>query len=278
MSKRKEKRPLKWGRVVPFVVFLTGFVLVLFAAINLWMVRQNDAFARSEYDELRNSFERSIASRFEHTIVEDEPEYTDGHQALYEPPEKPDLPLAPAESEHVSDDTRIDMSFFSEINPDFVGWISIEGTSVHYPIVQGLDNNRYLGITFSGERNPAGTIFMDYRIIEGFDAPITILYGHNMRDGSMFASLLNYLEPEFMSSYPEITIVTADGTFLVYEVFRARRVTAWDSVYTLDFNDEAAVAFFETAPTDTSRVLLLSTCTGDGDRNARVLIYASLLA
>jgi len=248
MGKRVDNKP-KQRRILPLVVFLAGLLLVVFAARALWTGWREDVSARNEYDELRSNFELNIESPAENL---------------------PYILESPAE------DPRRDMSSFLEINPDFVGWLSIEGTALSYPVVQGQDNELYLTTTFNGERNPAGAIFMDYRALNAFDTPITMLHGHNMRDGSMFTSLPKYLDPEFLSDHPEITIVTAEGETLIYEVFHARRMSAWDPVYTLDFNYAATVEFFSATPAGTSRILLLSTCTSDGDRNARVLVYAAL--
>ena len=226
---------------MPIAVFLMGLSLVVFAGGTLWLGWRDDVSARNEYADLRSNFESSA-----------------------------ELPSGEPT------DARIDMSYFSAINPDFVGWIAIGGTSVSYPVVQGQDNEQYLGITFQGERNPAGSVFMDYRMRQAFDTPITMLHGHNMRDHSMFAPLPQYLDPTFLADHLDITIVTADGRALVYEVFHARRTTAWDQIYTLSFNDTATIELFETAPDGTRQILLLSTCTSDGDRSARVLVYAAL--
>jgi sortase B len=167
------------------------------------------------------------------------------------------------------------LSSLAEINPDFVGWIVIPGTTVDYPVVRGRDNSRYLHTTFSGERNPAGAIFMDYRCTGGFDAPVSLIHGHNMRAGLMFSPLTNYLDREFMENYPNIIILTADGETLVYRIFRARLTDAWDSVYTVNYRDEDAAAVFFGVETH-ERLLILSTCAGGADRYARLLVYAAL--
>jgi len=168
-------------------------------------------------------------------------------------------------------------SRLAEQNADFVGWIAVAGTSIDYPVVQGADNERYLHTTFGGQRNAAGAIFMDYRMTRGFDTPVTILYGHNMRDGSMFASLLRYLDPAFLDRHPEITIIDADGERWVYRIFYARQTHARDPIYALDFHSETEMTdFFVAAPTGTDRILVLSTCADGSNRDARVLVYAAL--
>jgi sortase B len=165
----------------------------------------------------------------------------------------------------------------SEINPDFVGWIVIPGTAVDYPIVRGRDNSRYLYTTFKGQRNPAGAIFMDYRCVGGFDAPVSLIHGHNTRDGTMFSSLHSFMNQEIMDSNPTIVVLTADGEKLIYQIFKARHADAWDSVYTVNYSDANEAAAFFGIDTD-ERLLILSTCAGGADRNVRLLVYAKLIS
>lgn len=166
------------------------------------------------------------------------------------------------------------------INPDYVGWLDAPGGNVDYPIVQGTDNDYYLHHTFAGEANGAGAIFMDYRNTEGFDSPHVVIYGHNMKDGTMFAGLAAYLDAGHRAAYPTITITTA-GTTLTYAIFAARATDAWDAAYKLDFADDAAFTAFAKglgAPEGTTQLLTLSTCTTGGEDSERVLVHAALLA
>lgn len=95
---------------------------------------------------------------------------------------------------------------YFELNTDYVGWISIEGTGVNAPIVKGRDNEFYLDRGFDKTYSVKGSIFMDYRNFgQGFDSH-TIIYGHNMKDGSMFGELDNYMDQAYLESNPVITI------------------------------------------------------------------------
>ena len=227
------------------LLFLAGFGLVAFSAWQLISGQQEYAAARTEYTDLRAMVSSASAPT-------DSAEPSD--------PEPTVNPMAP----------------FFDINPDFVGWIHVNGTAVDYPIVRGADNERYLHTTFSGTHNASGAIFMDYRCTNGFDAPATILYGHNMRDGSMFAPLHQFLDPEFINQYTEITIVTAEGIPLVYRIFDAKFVDAQDPLFGLDFNNAVAVAeFFDVSPAD--RILVLSTCETGTNRDRRLVVFATLL-
>jgi hypothetical protein len=145
------------------------------------------------------------------------------------------------------------MSSLSELNPDYIGWITIEGV-IDYPIVLGKDNEHYLNITFSGRRNSAGTIFMDCRNKPGFEDTVCILYGHNMRDGSMFAPLKKYLNPAFLAANSTITVVTPEGKTLIYRIFAAELTDIWNSAYKLGNTDAQKAPAEESGSIDAREV------------------------
>ncbi|MCL2409357.1 MAG: class B sortase [Oscillospiraceae bacterium] len=286
-SKDKSTADSKLRRwLIAGIVFVLGLLLIAFALRGLWRGMRDTAAAQTEHTYLRDlgsaiimaaTSPRAVAPFVEQPIQESTHDET--AEQVYEatdpdPMDSPppaDAPPGPS-AEQIAES----LDALAEINPDFVGWIIIAGTTVNYPVVRGRDNSRYLHTTFSGTANPAGAIFMDYRGSEGFAAPASLIHGHNMRDGSMFGSLTNFLRPEFLADHPEIFIVTAEGETLVYHIFATRRTDAWDRAYTLDFNSaEAAAAFF--GRYDTERFLILSTCLGGTDRYARLLIFAALV-
>jgi sortase B len=165
----------------------------------------------------------------------------------------------------------------AEINPDYAGWIKIAGTAVDYPAARGSDNKKYLSTSFMGEAEKAGAVFMDYRCEDGFDGFYTVLYGHNMKDGSMFAELNRYTDPGWLEAHRNIEITARDGSPAVYRVFSVQSTDVYDAAYGLDFTDaEAAAEYFAAlgAP-ESARVLTLSTCTNGGDKNARLLVHAA---
>ena len=175
-------------------------------------------------------------------------------------------------------EARDTIAELADINPDFVGWISIEGV-IDYPVARGKDNEHYLYTTFSGQRNASGAVFMDCRNNGGFDNSVCILYGHNMRDGSMFAPLKKYLSSSFLVDNPNINIVTPKGEFLTYRILAATKTDTWDRAYEFDFsNPPAEAGAIKNAQSGPDRFLLLSTCTDSADRNDRLLIYAQLVA
>lgn len=111
--------------------------------------------------------------------------------------------------------TSIDFNSLSEINPDIVGWIGYEGLEIDYPLVQTEDNEFYLKHLFTLEQNKLGAIFVDYRNQSNFSDRNTIIYGHNMKDGSMFSSLTNYKRQDYYDANPNILLITKEVKYRV---------------------------------------------------------------
>jgi len=161
------------------------------------------------------------------------------------------------------------------LNSDFIGWMSIRNV-LEYPVVRGSDNRRYLNTTFMGHRNSAGAIFMDYRHLSGFDGIAPIIYGHHSWDGSMFAPIVQYLDPGFMERNPNIVITTRDGRTLTYRVFAARHTNQWDYAYTIALlYPQWAATMFPDVPHGKSHFMVLSTCTRGGYDDERILVFAA---
>lgn len=176
----------------------------------------------------------------------------------------------------------VDFNALLAVNPDCVGWIEIPGTEVSYPIVQGEDNDFYLRRSFEGRESVGGVLFLDYRSAEDFGGTNTVLYGHNMRDGSMFGSLKNYLSADFFKEHAEIHVYTPDG-LRTYEVFTAyEATTGWDC-FTFSFNSDlerdtwlqsqAEHGGMSTELNVYDEVLTLVTCKG-GENEYRTIVQA----
>ena len=112
------------------------------------------------------------------------------------------------------------------LNPDYVGWLTIPGTNIDGPVVQGEDNTEYLRTDFYGESASAGTFFMDELVDMGSDGN-RIIYGHLMNDGTMFAQLARYKEKAFLEENPYILLETAEGT-QYYQLFAGMVVSGTD--------------------------------------------------
>lgn len=182
--------------------------------------------------------------------------------------------------------TTLNISFepLLEINPDVVGWIKIADTPIDYPVVQTEDNSFYLDHDINQASSKAGTVFMDYRINNMQEDPHLILYGHNMRDGSMFHALMQYKEEDFFLEHQTFTFdqLYRDDTWEIFSAY----VTTTDFYYIrTSFNSDADFldfigefqerSMYETGIEITAddQILTLSTCTYEYD-DARFVIHA----
>lgn len=180
----------------------------------------------------------------------------------------------------------IDFDALHEINRDIVGWIIVDGTTINYPIVQGRDNDTYLNTLFTGEYNPSGAIFMDYRNAPDFTDCNTIIYGHKMKNNTMFQGLSEYKSQDFWEQYPAITIYTPQQEYRC-EVFAAYVTSAVSDAYVLNYdNNGDFVQYLKTAISrsqimtgavlhSTDRIVTLSTCDYSFN-NARMVVHATL--
>ena len=120
-----------------------------------------------------------------------------------------------------SQDIQVDFAALTTQNADTVAWLYLPGAGINYPVVQAADNDAYLRRSFTGEQSIAGTPFLDFANSADFSDGNSIVYGHNMFDGSttMFSSLPRYTDAEFWQENPDIRLLTPDGGEKVYRIF-----------------------------------------------------------
>lgn len=165
-------------------------------------------------------------------------------------------------------------------NGDFVGWLKVGGTQIDYPVVRGNDNQTYLNRDFLKKSSKAGAIFMDYRNIGQFSDQHTVIYGHYMKDGSMFGDLHLYKSEAF---YKENMIIEMSGLYeeKSYTIFSVTIERADN--YEIDLklsNDDylkriltASIHNSNLIPDQGVKLLTLVTCSYEID-NGRILIHA----
>ena len=148
----------------------------------------------------------------------------------------------------------IDLDSLTVMNPDFAAWIYIPNTRISYPVVKSHDNIEYTFKMFNGEKNAAGTIFSDCRIAYPF-IQRTILYGHNMKNGTMFKDL--YTMETHLQDYPDLWIYLPDGTVFHYVITTVKRVNKADrNVYRIDKSEGSELVLSTCVNNDTRLVIL----------------------
>lgn len=213
-------------------------------------------------------------------------------QPATEPAKPVELPVPQWVPERVEEDLTmlalrgINLDALRQVNPDVVGWISIPETGIHFPVTQGEDNDYYLHHTWDLQSNFAGGIFLESRNNPDLTDFNTIVYGHNMVNGTMFADLQLFEDPDFAAEHPYVYLVTDEGTWR-YEIFATYDAPVDSKTYGLSFRQPATrQAFIDHAlelsqirtgitPELTDRILTLSTCNGRGN-SARWVVQARL--
>jgi sortase B len=143
-------------------------------------------------------------------------------------------------------------------NTDCIGWLSIDGTNISYPVMHTPhDPQKYLRRSFYGQYSQSGVPFLDGRC--NLQSTNLIIYGHNMRNGTMFSDLKKYVGKDFLNAHRTVKFETANGvqTFTLTEVRKTNIADPW----------------YDHTTCEDGRHLILSTCYGSG-KDGRLLIIA----
>ena len=181
----------------------------------------------------------------------------------------------------------IDFESLWEINQETIAWIHFETMEINYPVVQGEDDDFYLHHGFYKEENNCGCIFMDTTSKADFTSENSFIYGHNMKNKSMFAKLNQYSDPDFYPEHTDFLIYTPQGTnrYRIYSCYPAE--LDWDS-FTYEFDNQEEYAkwqqtvkgrsLYDTGitPEPGQNTVTLMTCTPKGS-SYRFLVHAVLV-
>jgi len=170
---------------------------------------------------------------------------------------------------------------------DYRGWIKVDNTNIDYPIVQGKDNSFYLDKDINKNYISSGSIFMNY-LNNGFKDDNTVLFGHNMRNKTLFAQLKKYKEKEFFYGNNDIEIEIEDGKTLKYKVFSAYVTDANDNYIKTTFDNKTQYKEFleiiknksiykpNIDVNENDKIITLSTCSYEFN-DARMVVHGKLL-
>lgn len=244
--RRKKKNNFLWN-----IILVIAIIVFCVSGFQLFKIGKGYKDGQDEYNDIRN-------------LAVTEEKSTDGKE----------------------DNFHVDFDKLKKINPDTIGWIRFwpEPKEINYPIVQGTDNQTYLHKTFSDNDNTLGTIFIDANASADLSDRNSIIYGHRMKDGSMFRHLQDYDEKSFWKKNPHFYIYTVDGRKLTYEIFASGVTTESSDVYRTDFADDTdfdafvnaakSIAAYDTGVevNENDTCVTLSTCTGASDEHRIVVI------
>lgn len=183
--------------VVKGIVIIVLFIIIFFCLYRLFFIYEDRKNQKDEYDKIIDISE----------IKDDKSE------------------------EQVN---KINFKELSIINPDIVGWLTIEGTNINYPIVQTDNNTYYLKHSFEKKYSNYGAIYMDATADKNFNSLNTFIYGHNTSNGTMFGELKKFMKQSFYDEHKNIFIYTKDKNYKL-EVFSVHIDTASSKSYQMNF-------------------------------------------
>lgn len=249
------------------VLILVCLAVIGFSAYKLISIQWNYSSAQDEYEEIRR-----------HTKPKDEPEKksdekpeeeaddsaeTDPENSKSEAPAEKTVPAAPVSVDHRT---------LKAMNPDYIGWLYVEALDISYPIMQGPDDDYYLHRTFEGNSRYAGSLFINSGIPGDFSIPHTIIYGHNMKDMSMFGTLKLFSDKAMYNDSDLFWVLTEEKDYC-YRIFSIHTCFDESDTYLLFGGPSGSVADYirnmlnqseirltEPEYDENSRVVTLSTC------------------
>lgn len=252
------------NKTVRWLVILMAGLMIGLSGFQLYSIFSEYAAGESGYDQLTSQFVRLESST--------------------QPIRNQSSEANPSES-HPENPVQVDLPALASLYPDVVGWIYSDNGKINYPIVRGKDNQQYLHRMVDGTENKAGSIFMDSRNQAAFSDYHTILYGHNMKNDSMFGTLPDYSKPGYFETHPMMWLITPNITFRL-DLFAGFVTPADSETYQLisDAGDlpgfiqamKARSDFQSPISTEAAgQIVTLSTCAYDFDE-ARYVVLAMM--
>ncbi len=261
MAGKNNRRSRKKGNTVSLVLLIVAIVVLVIALWRLLPLLMDYRQSDSVYQDLSGE------------IVDFDTDQTDGADEPW--------------NQYDWASVRIDFNALWAINPDVVGWIRFDNTdavNVDYPIMHAADNDKYLRTDLYGDSHTSGSIFLEAANSGDLSDIYNIIYGHNMRNGTMFGTLRKYRDDEgFYDENPYFTIYTPTGAYR-YTIFGYTNVEDDSDIYRVGFAPDAAyqqlinellsISMYNTGivPTINDRIVTLSTCTSAGD-DYRFVVY-----
>lgn len=254
------------------LLFFMALAVFCFSAYQLFTIYQGYKAGVDEYSSVAH---QTVVKTTESLIAKEQKVTQDGQLLEAEDPDY--------------QPPQVDFDELRQMNGDVIGWIEVEAIpEISYPIVQGKDNDYYLHRTFKKADNFAGSIFVDYTNSGDFTDCNTIIYGHNMKNGSMFGKLKRLCENEKYKDSRYLWICTPKGKYR-YEIFSMQYARVDSETYTMySEHDDAFGGYLERMAaksqvdmdtqnlTKDDYIVTLSTCTSYDD--VRFVVQARWVA
>jgi len=246
-------------------------VLALLSALSIYMIVEHCAEEKKASDSY---------SEMQEFVVPDTTKETEGTEAPETTPDE--TSESTASEEQTTGTVSVNFDDLIAKYPDVVGWLYCEGTPINYPIMQSDDNDYYLRRLPDGSYNTAGSLFADYRCGEIGETNNYIVYGHNMKNGTMFSSLTKYKSQSYYDEYPTINLLTPEGNYTI-ELLGGFVSKPTGGVYNTNLSYETVMELLQHSTfrsnievSEDDRYITLSTCSYEYE-NARYVVIGKIV-
>lgn len=263
------------------VIIVIASIAALTAAFMIFKTARDYKAASDEYDSLRQYASEEVSTTDTAEKVSDikpiELEEAEERKELKSNENREDFP-----------EMEVDFKALREKNPDTVGWLYVGSCGISYPILQGEDNDYYMNHTFEGTVNSSGAIIMDYRDDKYLKDWNTFIYGHNMKNGSMFGSLKKLLKDETLYDSDPYIYVYLPGYIYRYKIFSYYKDKPDSKMYwTADTLQEyrqyirdalsLSVRDLGVETSEENNMVTLVTCSGSGAGKMRFFVHGEFI-
>ena len=251
-------------RTISNILIIVFSAIIAFSGYRLWKIFHEYHVGEKQYEQTADNYVRPK-----------------------EPDQKKDPDHTLADNGPQECPITVDFDGLLAENSDVVGWIYSEGTQINYPVLRGESNETYLHHMINGQYNTSGSIFMDFRNNPDLSDFNTIIYGHHMKNGSMFASLHQFVSQDFYDEHKYLWYLTPDHIYRL-DVLAGYVGDAEAEIYTIFTDKDQLQSYLSFAraqstfvpdhePEDINGIIVLSTCSYEYDDARYVLVCVPVM-
>lgn len=253
---------MKRAKIILILIFI---VVIAFASYKIYCINQDYSQSSISYAKLKEFVEIPESEHIENKDAEE---------------------TTTAEATETILFPTVNFEDLSEINSDIVGWLYIDNTTINYPIVQGEDNSYYLKHLFDKNYSSSGCIFLDCNNSFDFSDYNNVIYGHHMKNGTMFSSLTDYKDQEYYNAHPQAILLTPNQNYII-DIFAGYVASTNDNAWRISFDSGNEYAEWiakikgrscfisNIDPSASDKIITFSTCSYEFD-NARFILHGVL--
>ena len=282
MSKRKKK--------ILIIIFSLCFLFFTIGTVLGIIEHTNNEIVQEEYNELTNAFVIANAPDKENWQPQEFNYLTETEELSVQQKESEvqNTKQTQRKSDDMFDNIKVDYASLKKQNSDYIGWIHL-GTGASYPIVQGKTIDDYLRVSFKKTKSTGGCIMLHPNNAPDFSDRNSVIYGHNMRNGTMFGQNKRYTDLNYLRLHPYFWIHVEDG-YYVYQIFSCVITSDMTEVYRTGMVTDKHMAEYleavkpmakywldEVKVTDSDSIVSLSTCYGAPGTSVRMVLQGKLL-